>query len=232
MSSNPDMVPTGRRVVGIIAAAGSGQRFGGELPKAFVELDGLSLLTRSALLLSSVCETIVVAAPADFLEAAAGLLSEVDVDIVVIPGGSSRQESVSAALKYVDPETDFVLVHDAARALVPQHVCDSVVQALVDGAPAVIPVLPVIDTIRRVDVRGACIETIDRSSLRRVQTPQGFWRETLIAAHLDPTQNATDDAGLVEHMGIAITTVNGDERSIKVTTRDDLLIAHAFLGES
>ena len=172
------------------------------------------------------------AAPTDFLEAAADLLSEVDADVVVIPGGSNRQESVAAALKFVDPEIDFVLVHDAARALVPLHVCESVVQALADGARAVIPVLPVIDTIRRVDLGGACIETIDRSSLRRVQTPQGFWRETLVAAHLDPAQNATDDAGLVERMGIAITTVNGDERSIKVTTRDDLLIAQAFLGES
>lgn len=232
MTSQPADTHTRMRVAGIIAAAGSGTRLGAAIPKAFVELAGLSLLTRSAHALSSVCQVLVIATPESDIELAASLVAEVDAEIHIVSGGANRQDSVAAALKVIDDDVDFVLVHDAARALVPIDVCESVVATLVKGAEAVIPVLPVVDTIRRVNVNGNCLETLDRSLLRRVQTPQGFSRKVLLQAYSDPTHVATDDAGLVEQLGVTISTVTGDERAMKITTPDDLLLVAGFLGES
>ncbi|MEI6404592.1 MAG: 2-C-methyl-D-erythritol 4-phosphate cytidylyltransferase [Actinomycetes bacterium] len=219
------------RVAAIIPAAGSGVRFGSDTPKAFIELDGISLLTRSALAMSVVADVIVVAAPDSYLNLASDLLSSIDAEIHVVAGGSSRQDSVAQALAVLSDDVTVVLIHDAARPLVPSRVTHDVVAAIRNGAHAVIPVLPITDTIKRVDERGSVIETIDRATLRRVQTPQGFSRESLNTAYADPTHIATDDAGLLETMGVTVTTVLGDERSIKITTPEDFEIALGFLGE-
>jgi len=219
------------RVAAIIAAAGNGSRLGADIPKAFVLLDGLSLLTRSALVMSAVADVIVVAAPQDHLALASELLAEVDAEIHIVEGGASRQESVALALQGIPEDVDVVLVHDAARALVPIEVCARVIDAVRAGNPAVIPVLPVVDTINRVDAHGVVVDTVNRDNLRRVQTPQGFTRAALMRAHRDSTHIATDDAGLLSTLGIPVVTVAGDERAIKITTQTDLETATRFVKE-
>jgi len=220
------------RVAAIIPAAGLGVRFGAPQPKAFFELAGLSLLTRSALALASHVDVIVVAVAADYVANAAQELETVDAEIHVVVGGATRQESVAAALLVVPIDIELVLVHDAARPLVPSSVIAEVISELADGVEAVVPVLPVVDTIKRVDSNGDVVETVDRNALRRVQTPQGFTKELLTEAFADSKHVATDEAGLVERLGIAIRTVAGSERAFKITTPDDIAFALSLLGEA
>jgi 2-C-methyl-D-erythritol 4-phosphate cytidylyltransferase len=149
-----------------------------------------------------------------------------DPSVRVVAGGLQRHDSVAAGLALLDEEVEYVLVHDAARPFVPAAVISRVVEALRSGAHAVVPAIPVTDTIKRV-FEGVVVETIDRSALRAVQTPQGFAREVLLAAHRD-IGPATDDASLVERLGIAITVVDGADESFKITTPWDLRIAEAL----
>lgn len=216
-------------VAAIIPAAGTGTRLGAEVPKAFVEVDGLSLVARSALSLSGVAGVIIVAVPDGYLPQAAAHLSVVDAEVHVVVGGDTRQASVAAALAIVPEHIAYVLVHDAARAFVPREVSQRVLARLEDGAAAVIPVLPVVDTVRQVggDVAGA---VIDRDTLARVQTPQGFAREVLVDAYARASAIATDDAALVAAHGAVVHTVAGSERAFKVTTQEDLAIARAYAG--
>lgn len=219
------------RVAAIIPAAGSGVRFGAEQPKAFFELAGLSLLSRSALALAAHADVIIVAVPTENIASAAQQLDSVDAEVHIVIGGATRQDSVAAAMAVVPEDIDYVLVHDAARPLVPNALIANVIQALGSGAHAVVPVLPVVDTIKRVDNNGDVIETVDRNSLKRVQTPQGFTKDLLTRAFADPTHVATDEAGLVEQLGVTIKTVPGNERAFKITTPDDIALALSFLGE-
>jgi 2-C-methyl-D-erythritol 4-phosphate cytidylyltransferase len=216
-------------VAAIIPAAGSGVRLGADVPKAFLELGGLSLLTRSALAMSAVADVLIVAAPADSLGEASSQLAQVDAEIHVVAGGEHRQESVANALRMVPEDVSIVLVHDAARPLVPIEVTQNIVAAIRSGAKAAIPVLPLVDTIKRVNNQGIAIETVDRNQLRRVQTPQGFDRATLDLAYQNPEVVATDDAGLMDALGIAVVTVAGDERSLKITTMSDVQHAISLL---
>ena len=220
------------RVAAIIPAAGSGLRLGADVPKAFLALGGLSLLTRSALAMSAVADVLIIAAPADSLEEASVQLSQVDAEIHIVAGGEHRQESVANALRMVPEDVSIVLVHDAARPLVPIEVTQNVVAAIRNGAKAAIPVLPLVDTIKRVNNNGIAIETVDRNQLRRVQTPQGFDRATLDLAYQNPEVVATDDAGLMDALGIAVVTVAGDERSLKITTMSDVKHALSLLEEA
>lgn len=213
------------RVAAIIPAAGSGSRLGASQPKAFVELNGLSLLTRSAHAMSSHVDVIAVSVPEDHINEARLQLAEVDAEIHIVVGGADRQSSVERGLAVLPDDVEIVLVHDAARPLVPSTVVAAVVSAVRSGAQAVIPVLPIADTLKRVDLRGSVVETVDRTTLRRVQTPQGFDRAVLDRAYSDPTHTATDDAGLVESMGVTVETVAGNERAMKITTEHDLAIA-------
>ncbi len=217
------------RVAAIIPAAGSGVRLGADVPKAFLALGGLSLLTRSALAMSSVADVLIVAAPADALDEASAQLAQVDAEIHIVAGGEHRQESVANALRMVPEDVSIVLVHDAARPLVPVEVIQNVVAAIRNGAKAVIPVLSLVDTIKRVNNNGIAIETVDRNQLRRVQTPQGFDRATLDLAYQNPEVVATDDAGLMDALGIPVLTVAGDERSLKITTMSDVRHALSLL---
>jgi len=220
------------RVAAIIPAAGLGLRLGAEIPKAFLELGGLSLLTRSAHAMSSVADVIIASVPEDALDEASIQLAEVDAEIHIVSGGVHRQESVAKALRKVPQDVTIVLVHDAARPLVPIKVAQDIVAAIRNGAKAVIPVLPLVDTIKRVNNHGIAIETVDRNQLRRVQTPQGFDRGTLDLAHEDPAVVATDDAGLMDALGIVVETVAGDERALKITTMADVKYALSFLEDS
>lgn len=149
----------------------------------------------------------------------------------VVVGGAERTDSVRAGLAAAG-SADFVLVHDAARPLTPGSMIERVVSALRAGASAVIPVLPVADTIKRVGADGAVEATVDRSDLRAVQTPQGFTAAALRAAYdAAPGALATDDAGLVERAGGTVVTVPGDPLALKITTAFDLRVAEVLAQE-
>jgi 2-C-methyl-D-erythritol 4-phosphate cytidylyltransferase len=168
---------------------------------------------------------VVVAAPAAEVADVAVLVP----DALVVAGGAERQDSVAAALAALPAEVDLVLVHDAARALVPVEVVEDVVAALRRGAQAVVPVVPVSDTVKQVDPAGTVVRTLPREDLRAVQTPQGFQRSVLEAAHRAAGASLTDDAGLVEALGVPVATVPGSPYAFKVTTPFDLVLAEAVL---
>ena len=174
-------------------------------------------------------DELVVVVPADQVAAGTAELSSPTVQVVA--GGASRQQSVACGLAALSEAVQHVLIQDAARPLVPTEVISAVLAALADGADAVVPVLPVLDTIRQVDEDGRLIGTVDRARLRRVQTPQGFRLAVLLAAHAaQPTCEATDDAGLVEALGVAVRTVPGDEAAFKITTQHDLRLAELLVA--
>ena len=172
-------------------------------------------------LLSAACDLVVVAAPPGF--------DAPDVGATVVPGGATRSASVRLALAVLNDDVEYVLVHDAARPFAPPSVVARVLDALRAGEQAVIPVLPVTDTVKTVDVDGFVVQTHDRASLRAVQTPQGFTRSLLVRAHATG-DDATDDAGLVEALGVRVRTVDGDPAGAKITTADDLVAAETGRG--
>ena len=183
-------------------------------------------------------EAVVVAAPANDVAAVQRLLGRqvLGTDVWVVPGGDTRQRSVAAALTALPAHIDTVLVHDAARPLVPVELVTRVVAALRDGAAAAIPVLPVPDTLKEIESVGASgrvVRTVDRTRLRAVQTPQGFRRDVLTQAHeaaLVDGVETTDDAGLVELIGVEVVVVPGAEDAFKVTRPLDLVLAEAVLA--
>jgi 2-C-methyl-D-erythritol 4-phosphate cytidylyltransferase len=203
------------------------------LPKAFYQLDGKTLVERAVdgLLKSGVVDRVVVAVPADRTDRATLILGR---NATVVAGGANRGDSVSLALATVadGEQPDFVLVHDAARALTPPDLVVRVVEALRAGHPAVVPALPVSDTIKTVDPNGAVLGTPERVGLRAVQTPQGFATELLLRAYQQAgTVDFTDDASLVEHIGGQVHVVAGDPLAFKITTRLDLLLAQAIVSQ-
>ena len=177
-------------------------------------------------------DVVVVAAPEDDVDEVRALLGGVisDAELIIVAGGATRQSSVARALLALPGDVDVVLVHDAARPLVPVEMVERVIAGVRGGAPAVIPVLPVVNTVKSVDDNGVVVGTPDRGSLRSVQTPQGFARGVLQQAHADAEiDDVTDDAGLVEQRGITVTTVAGHEEAFKVTRPLDLVLAEAVL---
>jgi 2-C-methyl-D-erythritol 4-phosphate cytidylyltransferase len=157
---------------------------------------------------------------------------EVPTEVRVTTGGETRQDSVRLALESLEPDVDVVLVHDAARPLAPSQLVDDVVQAVASGAEAVIPALPVADTIKRVE-DGRVVETLRRDALYAVQTPQGFARELLAKAHDAAVVDGfagTDDASLVERVGATVAVIPGHPEASKVTRPGDLAAAEAVLA--
>jgi 2-C-methyl-D-erythritol 4-phosphate cytidylyltransferase len=215
--------------VGIVAAAGSGSRLGADRPKALVPLAGRPLVVWSVdTLLGSGVAEVVVAVPADELAAFAAVLPP---EARLVVGGATRTASVRAALAAARPAPDAVLVHDAARPLTPPEVVTRVLAALADGAPAVVPVLPVVDTTVSVDGDGVVTGALPRETLRRVQTPQGFAGAVLVDAYdrLPDGVELSDDAAVVGAAGVPVATVAGDERAAKVTVPHDLALAEMQL---
>jgi 2-C-methyl-D-erythritol 4-phosphate cytidylyltransferase len=156
------------------------------------------------------------------------VLADAGADALVVPGGSDRTESVRLALAAAlgeSPDLSIVLVHDAARAFTPPELIRAVTAAVAAGAPAVVPVLPVADTVKRVD-NDIVAETVDRADLRAVQTPQGFAVGVLRKAYA-VADSHTDDAGLVERLGVPVSTVPGHPAAMKITTPFDLAVAEA-----
>lgn len=216
----PEQSPTpADDVWAVVVAAGTGRRFGGA--KQFEVLDGVRVIDRSVAACRSVCGgVVVVVAP----EAIGTPDADVPGADVVVEGGASRSESVRRGLGAVPESAELVLVHDAARPLVPASVCGRVVDALRGGATAVVPVVPVVDTVRLVGG-----EVLNRDTLRAVQTPQGFRRSALVAAHATEA-DATDDAGLMELLGEQVEMVDGDPVNLKITSPSDLAVAATLLA--
>ncbi len=181
------------------------------------------MLRRSVdgLLGSGVVDTVVVIVPEELVDAARADLPD---GVVVVVGGVERTDSVRAGLAAATG-AELVLVHDAARALTPSSLVARVVAELRSGRTAVIPVLPVADTVKAVDVLGTVTGTPDRSTLRAVQTPQGFDATLLRRAYQDDGVDATDDAGLVERLGERVHTIAGEFEAFKITTPWDLTLA-------
>jgi 2-C-methyl-D-erythritol 4-phosphate cytidylyltransferase len=216
-------------VVAVVPAAGLGQRLAAGIPKAFLSLDGRTLVERAVagLLESKVVDHVVVAVPTERIDEAKLLLGH---SAEVVAGGAARRESVNLGLSAAG-KPDFVLVHDAARALTPPALIVRVVEALRAGHSAVVPALPVPDTIKAVDVNGMVLGTPERAWLRAVQTPQGFATELLLHAYRRAAEaDFTDDASMVEHVGGQIHVVDGDPLAFKITNRLDLLLAHAIVS--
>jgi 2-C-methyl-D-erythritol 4-phosphate cytidylyltransferase len=201
------------------------------MPKAFVSLSGRPLLWHcvQGLLASSCIHVVVVAVGAQHHDRARAVLAEAGEQVKIVTGGAHRSDSVRAALHSV-PDADVVVVHDAARCLTPISLIQTVVQTVLAGAPAVVPVLTVVDTIKQVDADGCVIRTVDRSALRAVQTPQGFHANLLRRAHQAASALATDDAGLVEALGVPVTTLPGHPHAFKITTPFDLAVAEMLAG--
>jgi 2-C-methyl-D-erythritol 4-phosphate cytidylyltransferase len=219
----------------ILAAAGRGDRLGLDRPKAFAPLNDRPLIAESLerLEASDWIEGIVVAAPPEWEEPCILVAEEVAAGKVsgTVTGGASRSESVRAALAEVPDEATVVLVHDAARPLVTDAIIERVVTALSDGWDGAVPVLPISDTIKRVDGE-AVAETLDREGLVASQTPQAFVAPVLRNAFstLQETDTtSTDCASLVETKGGRVRAVEGDPRLLKVTTPADLELVASWL---
>ena len=205
----------------IIAGAGMGHRLGADIPKALIQIDGVTLIERAFAALSPVVDEIVITAPAGYEDQFRAIVGD---SATVITGGVLRSDSVNVALKSLSPSTKYVLVHDAARALATSELAERVLHGLTSGESAVIPALSVVDTIKEVDRDGYVRSTPDRSILRAVQTPQGFSVEVLKRAH-EASEDATDDAALVEALGVKVKTIPGEARAMKITNPEDIAIA-------
>jgi 2-C-methyl-D-erythritol 4-phosphate cytidylyltransferase len=215
--------------VAVVPAAGSGERLAAGAPKAFVNLNGRPMLEHALAGLrdSGVVDGVVVAVPPSRTDEAKLVFGG---DAVIVAGGQDRTESVRLALSAVG-DAEFVLVHDAARALTPPSLIVRVVRALEAGHTAVVPALPLTDTIKAVDANGVVIATPERAGLRAVQTPQGFRTDVLRRAYERAGEGGfTDDASMVEQFGGQVQVVEGDPLAFKITTPMDLLLAEALLA--
>ncbi|MGR8009859.1 2-C-methyl-D-erythritol 4-phosphate cytidylyltransferase [Streptomyces hypolithicus] len=240
----PTAEPRLPRTAAVIPAAGRGVRLGPGAPKALRALGGTPMLIHAvrAMANSRAVSLVVVVAPRDGAVEVKNLLDEHALpertDYLVVPGGDTRQESVRLGLEALPSGITTVLVHDAARPLVPVDTVDAVIEAVRDGAPAVVPALPLADTVKQVEPSGdgrpePVVATPERALLRAVQTPQGFDRATLVRAHETVAgrgEGATDCAGMVEQLGEQVVVVPGHEEAFKVTRPLDLVLAEAVLA--
>ena len=234
-------------VAAIVPAAGRGDRLGPGQPKALRTLGGVPMLVHAVRALSRarLVDLVVVAAPPDGVGDVKALLAlhDIGAEVLVVAGGAERQDSVARALEALPPGVDVVLVHDAARPLAPSELVDAVAGAVLAGHIAVVPGVPMADTVKRIapgelhdgGARGQLSElvseTVSRSDLRCIQTPQGFDRAVLAKAHAMAGATLTDDAGLVERLGLPVVVVAGSAEAFKITRPIDLLLAEAVLLE-
>jgi 2-C-methyl-D-erythritol 4-phosphate cytidylyltransferase/2-C-methyl-D-erythritol 2,4-cyclodiphosphate synthase len=211
-------------VTGIIAAAGSGERFGAGFPKAFIQLGNQTLIEHAVASLAPVVDQIVISAPIGSEERMRELVGN---EITVVTGGATRSASVRNALAV--STGDLILIHDAARALASSDLAQRVLAELIAGEDAVVPAIAVVDTIKVVGSNGYVESTPNRSSLVGIQTPQGFKRTVLNQAHATQAE-ATDDGALIEAMGGRVKIIAGEDRALKITNPSDLNMALSFLG--
>lgn len=222
---------TNRDVAVVIVAAGLGQRLGANAPKAFVEINGKSILAHALDQIATLdrLEQVIIAVPVGFEITAQLLASQalsasshpkgVRIDVVI--GGQTRQASIANALGALDSDAEIVLVHDAARAFQPTQVFERVIERVSATQNGVIPVEEIVDTIKRIQ-GSKVLETVDRNTLRKAQTPQGFIAADLVEAYKATVEEHTDDASLWQAFGREVEFVAGDSRGLKITVADDL----------
>jgi 2-C-methyl-D-erythritol 4-phosphate cytidylyltransferase len=217
----------------VLVAAGRGERFGGDRPKAFAALAGRPLLAESLERLDACprIEALVVVAPAGWEEPAILLAEELGAGkvTVVVAGGETRSASVRLGLAEVPQDAETILVHDAARPLVSDEVVERVLAALDEGFEGAVPGLPVADTLKRA-ADGVVVETLERAGVYAVQTPQAFRADALRRALAGPLAEGSDCAAFVEAAGGRVRIVEGDPALLKVTTRADLEAVEARLA--
>lgn len=222
----------------VLVAAGLGQRLGAGIPKALVQLSGVSLLERSIQTIVSLDMPghLVVVAPTGHASAALNALDEATQQsgaswsTGVVPGGAERQDSVFNGLEAMPESVDVVLIHDVARPLTPAHVFTDVVHAVRERETSIIPVLPVTDTVKNITEDGRIVGTVDRTQLAFAQTPQGFPLEVLRAAFDNNAGHHTDDAALVQAAGFPVDTVPGSPLAHKLTTAADVHLLEWMLN--
>jgi 2-C-methyl-D-erythritol 4-phosphate cytidylyltransferase len=219
----------------VVVAAGRGERLGVDRPKAFAKLAGRALLAESLerLEASEWIDAIIVVAPEGWEEPSILLAEEIGAGKVnaCVAGGETRADSVRAGLGEVAEEALVVLVHDAARPVLPEEVIGRVLAPLGEGWDGAVPALPVADTLKRADDDGTVRETVDRSGLYAVQTPQAFMA-TVLREALAAGEDSSDCAGLVERRGGRVRLVEGDPLLLKVTTAADLSFAESLLARA
>jgi 2-C-methyl-D-erythritol 4-phosphate cytidylyltransferase len=216
----------------VLAAAGRGERLGSDRPKAFARLGGRPLLAESLERLdeSDWIDAIVIAAPPEWEEPSILVAEEIAATKVnaCVPGGDSRAESVRLALEEVPTDAAVVLVHDAARPLLPEAAIERVLAPLSQGWDGAVAAVPLADTVKRVEGERV-VETLPREDLVAVQTPQAFLADVLRRAIGGDVSQATDCASLVEAQGGRVKVVEGDPRLRKVTDADDLALVESWL---
>jgi 2-C-methyl-D-erythritol 4-phosphate cytidylyltransferase len=203
----------------VVVAAGQGSRFGSDVPKQFLEVAGRRVVDWSVAAAAPVASATVLVVPPGHAE-----VSSPSEGLRIVEGADTRSGSVRSGLATLDglaDDDDVVVVHDAARPLASTALFDAVIDAVVAGADAAVPAIPVADTLKRVDVDGRVVETVDRNGLVWIQTPQAFRCGVLRAAHRGAPE-ATDDAGLVEAGGGVVVVVPGESANRKVTVAGDL----------
>jgi len=217
----------------VLAAAGRGERLGSDRPKAFARLGGRPLLAESLerLEASAWIDRIVIAAPPEWEEPCILVAEEIGAGKVgsVVTGGAARSESVRLALDEVPDDAAAVLVHDAARPLLPDAVIERVLAPLSEGWDGAVPALPVPDTVKKVE-REQVVETLPRAELVAAQTPQAFVATALRDALAGDLSAASDCSSLVEARGGRVKVVQGDRRLLKVTDADDLALVESWLS--
>lgn len=216
----------------IVVAAGAGERLGADKPKAFVHLAGRPMVAYAvdAFRAATTIDRIVVVVPAGLEAEARRIFGE---GVLTVPGGATRQESVSAGLDACDAEVRVVAVHDAARPLISPALIDRTVAALVPPWDAVAPGVTIVDTLKLVDSRLTVLRTVDRTAVWAVQTPQVCTRATLERVHArvaTPADAATDDLSLVERAGGRVRLIEGERSNFKITHADDLAFAAEVLA--
>jgi 2-C-methyl-D-erythritol 4-phosphate cytidylyltransferase / 2-C-methyl-D-erythritol 2,4-cyclodiphosphate synthase len=216
------------RIAVLIVAAGKGARAGTELPKQYERLGGVPMLRRTVQAFGGYPVQVVIGPGQEAL--AAGVLAGLDLPASV-PGGATRQESVRLGLEALAKDApDFVLIHDAARPLISRKVTEAVVKALQAGADGALPMVAASDTLRRRDADGRWT-LVSRDGLYRAQTPQGFVYDKILRAHRDHAkEDVTDDVALAELAGLKVEMVEGEEKNIKVTRKEDFALAESLLG--
>ena len=223
------------RVVAVVVAAGSGTRLGGDVPKALRTIGGrpvVAVAVDAALASPSIDAVVVVAPPGSedplrdmFAEAAPG-------SVIVVTGGATRQRSVAAGLDAAGDHVEVVAVHDAARPFASPALFTSVVRAVDAGADAAVPVVSLVDTVKRVR-DGSIVGTESRDGLALAQTPQACRLDLLRAAIAKAEASSldfTDDSGLMEWAGASVRTVAGEPGNVKITTASDLARADELAG--
>lgn len=222
----------------IIPAGGIGKRFGSTIPKQFVDLAGVPILIHCIKLFDKIdeIENIVIAVHSEWYSFTKEIVSKHDCVKVkeVVIGGIERQDSVYNALhsKHVD-DSEIVLVHDAVRPFASENLIRTVIETA-DESGAAVPAIKPYDTIKEISNKGVVVKTIDRSKLRTIQTPQGFWTDILKNAYEKAqTSNfiGTDSSSLLEFIGFKVTVIDGEDSNIKITTPFDLKVGELIINE-